>query len=122
MNEDNPTGELRPMIDREPPNVDKTQGAVLGKTVLRDLRGWFEPSDPCLAGEAAYRRPSGAGIRGISASTRSSRCRRSPPRAQSRSALCPAFCNMLVRLVHHMPGALPDSGTRPRASLASSTN
>jgi hypothetical protein len=66
MNEDNPTGEVRPMIDREPPNADKTHGAVVGKTVLRDLRGWFEPSEPCLAGETAYRRPSGAGIRGIS--------------------------------------------------------
>jgi hypothetical protein len=31
MNEDNPTGEVRPMIDREPPNADKTQGAVVGK-------------------------------------------------------------------------------------------
>ena len=45
MNDDNPTGELRPMIDREPPNADKTQGAVVGKTVLRDLRRWFEPSE-----------------------------------------------------------------------------
>ena len=66
MNEDNPTGEVRPMIDREPPNADKTQGAVVGTTVLRDLRRWFEPSEPCLAGETTYRRPSGAGIRGIS--------------------------------------------------------
>ena len=48
MNDDNPTGEVRPMIDREPPNADKTQGAVVGKTALRDLRGWFEPSEPCL--------------------------------------------------------------------------
>ena len=48
MNDDNPTGEVRPMIDREPPNVDKTQGAVLGKTVLRDLRAGSSPRSLAL--------------------------------------------------------------------------
>ena len=37
MNDDNPTGEVRPMIDRAPPNADKTQGAVVGKTALPGL-------------------------------------------------------------------------------------
>ena len=43
-----PDGRGVSMNDRELPNADKTQSAVVGKTALRDLRGWFEPSEPCL--------------------------------------------------------------------------
>jgi hypothetical protein len=39
MNNDNPTGEVRPMIDREPPNADKTQGAGVGKDGSARPRG-----------------------------------------------------------------------------------
>jgi hypothetical protein len=42
MNDDNPTGEVRPMINREPPNANKNAGRSVGKTVLRDLGGWFD--------------------------------------------------------------------------------
>jgi hypothetical protein len=54
------------MIDREPPNAAQWSE----RRFCAPLRGWFEPSAPCLAGETAYRRPSGAGIRGISVTRR----------------------------------------------------
>jgi hypothetical protein len=69
MNDDNPTGEVRPMIDREPPNADETQGPGVAKTVLRDLGAGSSPRSLASRGETAHGRSSGAGIRGISAKT-----------------------------------------------------
>jgi hypothetical protein len=49
MNTGHPTGEVRPMIDREPPNAAETRGASVGTRLGETSGGWFEPSAPCLS-------------------------------------------------------------------------
>jgi hypothetical protein len=47
MNNGNPTGEVRPMIDREPPKAAETRGASVRTRFCETSGGWFGPSEPC---------------------------------------------------------------------------
>jgi len=49
MNNGYPAGEVRPLIDREPPNAAETRGASVATRPGEASGGWSEPSVPCLS-------------------------------------------------------------------------
>ena len=75
------------MIDREPPNADKRRAQASERRFCATSRAGSSPPSLASRAETAHSRPSGAGIRGISALKR-----RDLPTKRQKIGECPVHC------------------------------